>query len=178
VEQSSVRVCVCTWIHPTIGYLAGYANKPGVEYDGVNIAAALLSDTLSPRTTFCYLPDCLGVVEMIYNTLLAEDGGTFVANAVNKSCLVGAAEHDESTNGSAEGLLPPGVPFAELATRLQGLGYSFHVFEEREDKVLLLLRKHAHSPRQMQLGHVLEYIEDAPAGASQDADARPVFRLK
>ena len=115
---------------------------------------------------------------MIYNTLLAEDGGTFVANAVNKSCLVGAAEHDESTNGSAEGLLPPAVPFAELATRLQGLGYSFHVFEEREDKVLLLLRKHAHSPRQMQLGHVLEYIEDAPAGASQDADARPVFRLK
>jgi hypothetical protein len=50
-------------LFPTIGYLAGYANKPGVEYDGVNIAAALLSDTPSPRTTFffhsTYAQDCI-----------------------------------------------------------------------------------------------------------------------
>lgn len=140
-------------------------------------------DVIASFTTFCYLPDCLGAVEMIYNTLLADNGGTFVANAINKSCLM------DVTDGPSESVAGDlsSRPFAELATKLQGLGFDFHVFEERADKILLLMRKHQRSPPQMQLGSVLEYIE-SPADANHEvkdnalatcnADARPVYRLK
>ena len=82
------------------------------------------------------------------------------------------------------------MPIAKLAALLRQQGFDFHVFEERPHKVLVVLRKHKHSPPTMELAGVIEYLDYseaaaegaggsavAAAGSHQQSD-RPVYRLK
>ena len=128
-------------------------------------------------TCFCYLHDSLGVVEHIYNFLLA-DGGVFVANAIHKVALAG-----EGGEVAADGEL--GAPFAQLAARLRARGFDFRCYNENETKLVLIMRKHESSPRVMQLGEHIGYTPVPPEHtdgslpeSQTDVDARPVYQLK
>ena len=128
-------------------------------------------------TCFCYLHDSLGVVEHIYNEMLA-DGKNFVANAIHKVALAG-----EGGEVAANGEL--GAPFAQLAARLRTRGFDFRCYNENETKLVLIMRKHESSPRVMQLGEHIGYTPVPPEHtdgslpeSQTDVDARPVYQLK
>ena len=69
IQPNSVNAKILSALdwYPTIGFLAGYSSKPGLAYDGVNIAAALITDAESPRTTFFFHStsdvDCQGATD-------------------------------------------------------------------------------------------------------------------
>ena len=79
--------------------------------------------------TFCHVLDTLGTIEAIYNELLHQDGGLFVANNLNATTLAAAdheaGTHDTGGHGTAA--------FAKLAAVLRGQGFDVHVHEERPD---------------------------------------------
>ena len=54
--------------------------------------------------TFCHVLDTMGTIEVVYNELLHEDGGLFVANNINAKTLA-TADHDATAGGSRDGRL-------------------------------------------------------------------------